>query len=158
MTPVNRLIGFILITALSGTAALFVTKRKLLTVEDPREAGLQWLKNEYRLDDATFAKVRGLHESYFSKCENMCKQINAVDRPLLSRMRPASAPPTAEDSAWEKEQAVCTECERNAEEHLRHVAALMPAEQAQRFLDDILPAVRQQRKEHDRGLAPVTGN
>ena len=158
MTPISRLIGFILVTALAGTTALLVTLNRVKSTDDPREAGLRWLKSEYNLDDATFEKIRGLHESYFSKCENMCKQINAVDRPLLSRMKSVAHPATKEDSDWAKEQAVCTECEKNAEDHLRHVAALMPADQGKRFLEDILPAVHQQRQEHDRGLAPAIGN
>jgi hypothetical protein len=149
MTPISRLIGFLVVALLVGAGTLALTQRGFLAPEDPKEAGLRWLKKEYRLDEATFERVRQLHEEYYSKCDNMCREISAADRPLLNRMR-AQSEPVTDDLA--REQELCSECEKSTETHLRKVAELLPKEQQQHFLDDILGAVHRQRVAHDKAL------
>ncbi|MBL9129689.1 MAG: hypothetical protein JNG86_00710, partial [Verrucomicrobiaceae bacterium] len=105
------------------------------------------------LDDATFEKVSSLHSDYFRQCDKMCRQIDAADRPLLWRARGRGRQHADLEAQLAKEQVICTDCENAAIAHLQQVAALMPAPQGQRFLDDILPVMRQQRLDHDAKLS-----
>lgn len=153
MTPAGRLIGFAFITLALAGAAMWITRESLRSHESPQEVGLRWLKDEYHLDDATFERVSTLHRDYFMKCTKMCRQLDAADRPLLWRARHRNRQPGSIDDQLSKEQALCGDCEKAATDHLNQVAALMPPEQGKRFLDDILPILQQQRREHDRRVS-----
>ncbi len=153
MTPVRRIIGFTLLTALLASVALWITRESLRPRDSPRELGLSWLKEEYNLDSATFESVSALHRDYFKHCDKMCSQINEADRPLLRRARQRGRPAGEHDAQLSRDQAICDDCEKAAADHLRHVARLMPQEEGKRFLNDFLPILDQQRREHDRRLS-----
>lgn len=153
MTPVKRIIAFVLLTTAAAGAALWATRESLRPRENPQEVGLRWLKHEYHLDDTTFEKVSALHRDYFRQCDKMCRQINEADRPLLWRARHRNRPTGEIDAQLARGQSVCGDCEKAATEHLKQVAALMPGESGQRFLDDILPVMQHQRRVHDENLS-----
>lgn len=153
MTPAGRIAAFVFLTAAAAGAALWATRESLRPRESPQEVGLRWLKDEYHLDDTTFEKVSALHRDYFRQCDKMCRQINEADRPLLWRARHRNRQPGELDAQLARDQSVCGDCEKAATEHLRQVAALMPGESGQRFLDDILPVMQQQRRVHDENLS-----
>jgi hypothetical protein len=120
---------------------------------NPQEVGLRWLKDEYHLDDATFRARQHPASDYFMQCTKMCRQLDDADRPLLWRARQRNRQPGDLDDQLSKEQSLCGDCEKAATDHLRQVAAFMPPEQGKRFLDDILPILQQQRREHDRRVS-----
>jgi hypothetical protein len=153
MTPAGRLTGFALLTVAIAAVALWATRESLRSRESPQDVGLRWLKDEYHLDDATFLRVSTLHREYFQQCDKMCRQIVATDRPLLWRARHQTRKAGEIDAQLVKGQAICADCEKAATEHLRQVAALMPPDQGKRFLEDILPSLHQQRREHDRRVS-----
>ncbi len=153
MTPAGRLIGFaFIILALAG-GTVWMTRESLRSREVPQDVGLRWLKDEYHLDDTAFARIRALHRDYFSQCTKMCRQLDAADRPLLWRARLRDRQNTDITDELNKEQALCGDCEKAATDHLHQVAALMSPEQGRRFLNDILPILQQQRREHDRRVS-----
>ncbi|MBE2284826.1 MAG: hypothetical protein IAE77_15305 [Prosthecobacter sp.] len=153
MTPAGRIAAFVFLTAAAAGAALWATRESLRPRENPQEVGLRWLKDEYHLDDATFEKVSALHRDYFRQCDKMCRQINEADRPLLWRARNRNRQPGELNAHLARDQIVCGDCEKAATEHLKQVAALMPGQSGQRFLDDILPIMQQQRRVHDENLS-----
>ena len=153
MTPAGRIAAFIFLTAAAAGAALWATRETLRPREDPQEVGLRWLNDENHLDDATFEKISALHREYFRHCDKMCRQINEADRPLLWRARHRNRQPGEVDAQLARDQIVCGDCEKAATEHLKQVAALMPGESGQRFLDDILPVMQLQRRLHDENLS-----
>ncbi|MBL9179386.1 MAG: hypothetical protein JNM65_15085 [Verrucomicrobiaceae bacterium] len=149
MTPAVRLLGFAFLTVVVATAALWITRESLRSRESPAEIGLRWLKEEYHLDEPVFERITALHRDYYQKCDQMCRQINEADRPLLWRARQRGRTSSDVDALLSKERAICADCEKTAIKHLRQVAAHMPPEQGKRFLENILPAIQQQRLEHD---------
>ena len=153
MTPAGRLIGFAMLTAAIAAISLWTTRESLRSRESPQDVGLRWLKDEYHLGDAAFERVSILHRDYFQQCDKMCRQIDAAGRPLLWRSRHRGSKTGQLDAQFNKEQAICADCEKAATDHLNQVAALMPPEQGKRFLDDILPILQQQRREHDRRVS-----
>lgn len=153
MTPAGRIAAFVFLTAAAAGSALWATREGLRPRESPQQVGLRWLKDEYHLDDATFEKVSALHRDYFRQCDKMCRQINEADRPLLWRARHRNRQPDEVDAQLARDQIVCGDCEKAATEHLKQVAALMPGESGQRFLEDILPVMQLQRRLHDENLS-----
>jgi hypothetical protein len=153
MTPAGRIAAFLFLTAAAAGAALWATRESLRPRENPQEVGLRWLKDEYHLDEATFEKVSAMHRDYFRQCDKMCRQIDEADRPLLWRSRHQKRRPDELTAQLTRDQLVCGDCEKAATEHLKQVAALMPGESGQRFLEDILPVMQQQRRVHDENLS-----
>ncbi len=153
MTPAGRLLGFAFITAAIAAMALWVTRESLRPRESAQEVGLRWLKDEYHLDEQTFERVSTLHRDYFLKCDKMCHQIAAADRPLLWRTRQRGRQTGDLNAKFNEEQALCGDCEKATTDHLRQVATLMQPPEAERFLEDILPILHQQRLEHDRRVS-----
>lgn len=153
MTPAGRIAAFVFLTAAAAGAALWATRESLRPRENPQEVGLRWLKDEYHLDEATFEKVSAMHRDYFRQCDKMCRQIDEADRPLVWRARHQKRRPDELTAQLTRDQLVCGDCEKAATEHLKQVAALMPGESGQRFLEDILPVMLQQRRVHDENLS-----
>ncbi len=87
---------------------------------------MAWLRAEFRLDDAQFAAIKKMHEDYGVVCGEHCAAI------MEARERKA---PAAEVARLEK---ICVEAMTG---HFKRVAALMPAEQGERYLTTVLPRV-----------------
>lgn len=85
-----------------------------------------WLRSEFRLNDAQFVAIKKLHDDYAIVCGEHCAAI------LAARERRATP---AEIAALEN---VCVDAMTG---HFRRVAALMPAESAERYLATVLPRV-----------------
>lgn len=153
MTPAGRLIGFAFITLALAGGTVWLTRESLRSRKIPQDVGLRWLKDEYHLDDTAFERISTLHRDYFKQCTKMCRQLNAADRPLLWRARLRDQQDADITDELNKEQALCGDCEKAATDHLHQVAAHMSPEQGRRFLNDILPILQQQRREHDRRVS-----
>jgi hypothetical protein len=95
---------------------------------------LEWLKKEFRLNDAQFQAVRRLHEEYAPKCEQMCARI-AEANARADRLIGAQTAVTPELAAALQECAtVHAECHRAMLGHIYSVAAEMPRDQAARYI------------------------
>lgn len=114
--------------------------------------GLDWMRQEYQLDDATFAKISKLHEQYFAERQSMSTAIDAVERPLLHPTPKEKNSAAIQKAAMKYEQELCDHYEAETIRHLQEVAALMKPEQGERFLRDFAENVHQQRIEHQRAL------
>lgn len=153
MMPFRKIIGFALLTNILAFIALWITRESLRPQESPRELGLSWLKEEYKIDDTAFESISALHKDYFNRCDRMWRKINAADRPLLGRGHQRVRTSGEIDAQLSRDQALCADCEKAAKEHLRQVAEFMSQEEGKRFLNDFLPILGEQRREHDRRLS-----
>jgi hypothetical protein len=87
---------------------------------------MQWLRAEFKLNDAQFTAVKKMHDDYSEVCAGHCAAIMAA--------RERTAPP-AEMAALE------ATCVNGMLEHFRRVAALLPAGEGERYLALVLPRV-----------------
>lgn len=134
-----------------GTVVLAVATHDLVIGVAPRqpsqhELGLAWLKTQYEVPDAAFEKIKALHEDYFQKCDAMCAQMLAAQRPdrhfptrNVSPSQASTLRRRAETATLAQEKALCETCLNTMVDHLESVASLMPEGQGQRFLQDLLP-------------------
>jgi hypothetical protein len=88
--------------------------------------GMAWLRAEFRLTEAQLAAIKTLHDDYCAVCGAHCAAI------MDARERKA---PGAEVARLEK---ICVD---GMTGHFKRVAALMPAEQGERYLATVLPRV-----------------
>ena len=68
---------------LTGTA----TSRGWLRSPEPE---LAWLRHEFRLSDAEFDRVARLHAGYRPRCQERCRQIEALNRQLADQLAGAT--------------------------------------------------------------------
>jgi hypothetical protein len=95
---------------------------------------LAWLKKEFNLSDAEFARVSELHEAYLPQCRERCRRIeeeNAKLQGLLARS--TTVTPEIRDLLAERAKTRA-DCEADMLKHFLEVSRTMPPEQGRRYL------------------------
>jgi hypothetical protein len=145
--------GFILLLGLLLGAAGFsgfyylgtASSRSLMQEPQPE---LAWLKQEFKLSDAEFARISQMHAAYLPQCGERCRRIeeqNEKLRQLLAR----AATVTPEIQRLLAERATTrAECEAEMLKHFLAVSRTMPPEQGRRYL----AWVQQQTFLHGQGM------
>ena len=153
MSATRKLLGYFLLLCLAACVTYGVVRRQLLSQYSPRETGLEWMRSEYQLSPEIFEQVKRLHEQYYADCDAMSMKISDANRHLLQgRGRVAVSEPTKR-LLIQQDEELCAKFEAVTQKHLQNVAALLPPEKAQRFLDDFSAGVHQQRINHQRALS-----
>lgn len=96
---------------------------------------LAWLKEEYHLSDAEYARIVELHAAYLPACAARCQHIEE----LTARLRQASLQATNVGpeirGLLAARAAARAECEAEMMAHFLAVSRTMPAEQGRRYLE-----------------------
>ena len=131
--PVILLLGLILGSAgfagfyYLGTAAC----RDMMRGPQPE---LSWLKKEFKLSDAEFARVSELHAAYLPQCATRCQKIEEQNQKLQQLFSQATNV-TPEIQALLAERAkLRAECEGEMMNHFIQVSRTMPLKQGRRYL------------------------
>jgi hypothetical protein len=99
------------------------------------EPALAWLKKEFHLTDAEYARIVAMHESYLPQCQERCQRIAEQDR-RLEKLLARQAAMTPEVRSVIAERATTrAECEAAMLEHFLDVSRTMPPEQGRRYLE-----------------------
>ncbi len=157
---VITLLGLVL--ALGGGAGIYLSRvasyRALCA-----HAGVElaWIKKEFHLNDADFARVRQLHEAYKPVCAKMCQRIDEKNRELAGLLAVSTnVTPQIEQVLGETAQ-LRRECQTAMLKHFFAVSQAMPPEQGRRYLawmqaqtlspthPTMLPRVGQEPPAHD---------
>jgi hypothetical protein len=95
---------------------------------------LEWLRREFHLSDAQFAKIATLHSAYTPVCDEMCRRImeaNAKLDRLLSENREVT--PELE-AAIREAGSVQEDCHKQMLAHIYQVSAQMNPADGQNYL------------------------
>ncbi len=96
---------------------------------------LAWLKKEFRLSDAEFARISQLHAGYLPGCAARCQRIeelNAKLRDLFARAKEM----TPEIRTLVAQRATMrADCEAEMMKHFLAVSQTMPPAQGRRYLE-----------------------
>ncbi len=102
--------------------------------ESGSQPELAWLKREFRLSDAEFARIQQLHAAYLPQCAARCQRIEEQSRRLRAALA-GSTNLTEEARTLLAERAkLRAECEGEMLKHFLEVSRTMPAEQGRRYL------------------------
>ena len=134
-------VGFVTYRA-SGDAAV----REALARRD----ALEWLRVDFRLTDAQFAKIKQLHDSYSVVCEEHCREIQEATRTRSELKATAPTDAAAIAAADRKVEHLRLVCESAIATHVRQCASEMSPEAGQRYLALVLPKI----KDFDHQAAP----
>ena len=94
------------------------------------------------MNDAQFAAVKRLHESYAVECEAHCNAIQEAARQRESLQAQSSTNTVALAAAQQKVEELRVVCETAIASHVRQVAAQMSPEQGTRYLALVLPKIK----------------
>ncbi len=98
---------------------------------------LDWLREEFHLNDAEMARIRLLHEGYMPKCAEMCKQIAVKKREVEEALTgTTNANPVFEQKLVELAE-LRAHCQAQMLQHFVEVSQAMPPEQGGRYLAEM---------------------
>ena len=105
--------------------------RTLLHSSQPE---LAWLKQEFKLSDAEFARITQLHEAYLPQCNERCRRINALNARLEQALVQASGVTTEVEKLLKERAAERADCQAAMLKHFFEVSRAMPPEQGKLYL------------------------
>lgn len=111
-----------------------------------------WLRREFHLSDAQFARIKTLQAAYQPVCAGHCSRIMALQQRLADLERTGGRDSPAYGAAQEEWNAVRQECNRATLQHLREVAAVMDADAGRRYLALTVPRIAQYDHREPRGV------
>ena len=124
-----------ILASIAAFAAVYylgtVHSRDLMRETKPE---LVWLKEQFKLTDAEFARITQLHEAYLPQCRERCMRIKEQDE-KLQQLLARSGDVTPEIKTLLVERAnTRAECEAEMLKHFLEVSRTMPPQQGQRYL------------------------
>ncbi len=132
----------ILATLVAGLIAYF-GGRALQHPSHPLDAKaeIRWMRKEFSLSEANFAKVEALHLAYIPRCDELCMAVADSGRKVRELAAATPVMTEALAAAIAEDEHVRGECRKALLAHLYETAAAMPSEAGQRFLEMALPSV-----------------
>ena len=94
---------------------------------------MEWLRREFHLTDAQFARIREMHRAYAPKCGLMCMKIADANAHLDTLIDASGAVTPEIAAALQESAAVQEECRRALLGHVYAVAAEMPPADGARY-------------------------
>ena len=96
---------------------------------------LAWLKKEFNLGEAEFARISKLHAGYEPHCKDMCRRIDEQNAKLRRLISGSSGMTPEIQNALAEAARLRTECQTMMLNHFYEVSRSMPATQGRRYLD-----------------------
>lgn len=110
-----------------------------------RTSPTDWLRREFGLSGEQARQAAAMHAEFQGRCMEMCARIEAADERLQrltqSTQSNRSMTPEIQAAIAESDQ-VRTECRMNMLEHFSAMAAIIPADQRERYMKKVLPLVQ----------------
>jgi hypothetical protein len=127
------LLGLLLgLAAFSGFYYLgTATSRNMMREPKPE---LAWLKQEFRLSDAEFARISQMHDAYLPQCRERCQRIAEQDQQLQVLLSNATNLTAEIQNLIAARAQTRADCEAQMLKHFLAVSRTMPPEQGRRYL------------------------
>lgn len=147
-----RPLGLVLLAAIACAAGYGTYWYRGTHVMRQSRPEMEWLRREYQLSQAQFETIRKLDQEYAPRCAELCARVSESQAKLAGlAAKGESAGPTL-DAAVAECARVEADCRKNMLAHLHEVAQNMPADQRERFLEQMT-----RRLLHPTPLDQVTG-
>ena len=95
---------------------------------------LAWLKKEFKLSDAEFARISQLHEAYLPQCRERCMRIKEQNQKLKQLLSQSETVTPEIQNLLAERAKTRAECEAEMLKHFLEVSRTMPPQQGQRYL------------------------
>ena len=102
---------------------------------------LEWLRADFSLSDAQFARIKELHEAYSVVCAEHCLAIQRAARARDQLAKSTEVDSAALAAADQRLQELRQICESAIAAHVRECASHMSPAAAERYLALVLPKI-----------------
>ena len=127
------LLGLLLCTgAFSGFYYLGTASCRSLMHESQPE--LAWMKKEFNLTDAEFARLSQLHAAYLPQCRERCRRLEELNVKLQQLLAGTTNVTPAIQTLLAERARMRADCEAEMLQHFLAVSGTMPPEQGRRYL------------------------
>ncbi|GAB5561888.1 MAG: hypothetical protein SynsKO_35350 [Synoicihabitans sp.] len=140
----SEILRIAVIALVAGSAAFLITRQ--LSPTDQSGDEITWLIEEFGLNADQADRVRELHAAYRPICDAHCTEIMEAQAALENAT--AAERPAAERAL----AALKQRCHTATQTHIKAVAAVMPAEQGQRYIERIMPLLSAHAHDEPFGL------
>jgi hypothetical protein len=134
MRPGLILIGGLLAAALAYGGVYLATKARPQPSSQSQEPELAWLKAEFHIEDAEFARISQLHASYLTGCAERCRIIDQKNLELRRLLAETNTLTSEIEKTILAAAQLRAECQRQMLQHFYEVSRTMPPEQGRRYL------------------------
>jgi hypothetical protein len=117
---------------------------------------LAWLRQEFNLSDAEFARITQLHQAYLPQCRERCRLVEQQNERLGQLLARAGAVTPEIRNLLAERATIRAECEAEMLKHFLAVSRTMPPEQGRRYLawieqQTLLQATAMESRHHHEG-------
>jgi hypothetical protein len=95
---------------------------------------LAWLKREFNLNPAEYARITQLHEAYLPQCAERCRVIAGQNLKLKQLLAQGTTVTEEIQSLLVERAGTRARCEAEMLKHFQEVSRAMPPEQGRRYL------------------------
>jgi Spy/CpxP family protein refolding chaperone len=134
----KRFLLVLLITVAVSLAGYFAcyelaTRHSQMMLAHP-DCGMVWLRGEYHLSEAQYAKIAQMHDDYRPTCARMCQRIAEANRKVnaLIAANPTVTPET--EAALQQWALLQNECRVAMLRHVYAVSAEMNPQDGRRYI------------------------
>jgi small-conductance mechanosensitive channel len=96
---------------------------------------LAWLRKEFHLSDAEFARISQLHQAYLPQCRQRCRLVQQQDGKLQQLLAQAKTVTPEIQTLLADRAKTRADCEAEMLKHFLAVSRTMPPDQGRRYLD-----------------------
>lgn len=131
--------GWILLIAAGCVAVLAAAGVRIWSAHAAEP--MNWLRTEFSLSAEQAARAEAGYAEYQSYCAEMCARIAEADRRLERLIQTHSEVNPAIRQAIAETDALRTDCRTRMLEHFYRIAADIPADRREKYLNIVLPQV-----------------
>lgn len=131
------LLGVLAAGAAMFAGSYFVSRQICLKQMGNPVDNLQWLRQEFHLNDAEMARVRELHEGYIPKCAEICVRIAAKRSELEDALGNSTNVSAAAEQKMIELADLRAHCQAEMLRHFVEVSQAMPPEEGKRYLEEM---------------------
>lgn len=103
-------------------------------LQENAEPELAWLKTEFHLNDADFARVSQLHDAYLAGCAERCRRIDEKNARLKELLASNQTVTPEIEKLLEEAAQLRADCQKKMLAEFFAVSRTMPPEQGRRYL------------------------
>lgn len=96
-----------------------------------------WLRREFRLNEAEMARIRELHAGYLPQCRGFCERIAAQQVELRASLGAGTNVNATVEEKLRNIAALRAQCQAAMLRHFLEVSRVMPPEQGRRYLAEM---------------------
>ena len=112
----------------------YASTAKSRKIEKTAAPELAWLKEQFHLNEADFARVCQMHEFYLAGCAERCRRIDEKNQELRRQLAATNTVTPEIQKLLQEAAGLRAECQTRMLEEFYAVSRTMPPEQGRRYL------------------------